>query len=134
MAQGGSRKSARRTAAGPTARASKRPSGGGTKYVYSFAGGKAEGSSALRNLLGGKGCELAEMTKMGVPVPPGFTITTEAWAAYDAAGKKHPAGALDPGHGAPRPPREPPRAVGWATRSGRCWYRSARARAPRCPA
>jgi len=69
-----------------------RPSGRGTKYVYSFAGGKAEGSSALRNLLGGKGCELAEMTKMGVPVPPGFTITTEAWAAYDAAGKKHPAG------------------------------------------
>ena len=92
MAQAGSRKSARRTAARPTARASKRPSGGGTKYVYSFAGGKAEGSSALRNLLGGKGCELAEMTKMGVPVPPGFTITTEAWAAYDAAGKKHPAG------------------------------------------
>ncbi|MGH7397744.1 MAG: pyruvate, phosphate dikinase, partial [Candidatus Rokuibacteriota bacterium] len=60
--------------------------------MYSFAGGKAEGSSALRNLLGGKGCELAEMTKMGVPVPPGFTITTEAWAAYKAAGKKHPAG------------------------------------------
>jgi pyruvate,orthophosphate dikinase len=43
-------------------------------------------------LLGGKGCELAEMTKMGVPVPPGFTITTEAWAAYSAAGKKHPPG------------------------------------------
>ncbi|HEY7653047.1 MAG TPA: pyruvate, phosphate dikinase [Methylomirabilota bacterium] len=62
------------------------------KYVYSFAGGKAEGSSALRDLLGGKGCELAEMTKMGVPVPPGFTITTEAWAAYDAGGRKHPPG------------------------------------------
>jgi pyruvate,orthophosphate dikinase len=60
--------------------------------VYAFANGKAEGSSALRNLLGGKGCELAEMTKMGVPVPPGFTITTEAWADYSAAGKKHPAG------------------------------------------
>jgi pyruvate,orthophosphate dikinase len=60
--------------------------------VYAFANGKAEGSSALRPLLGGKGCELAEMTKMGVPVPPGFTITTEAWAAYTAAGKKHPAG------------------------------------------
>ncbi|HMH77043.1 MAG TPA: PEP/pyruvate-binding domain-containing protein, partial [Candidatus Udaeobacter sp.] len=76
----------------PTTRSSTRPSGREPKYVYSFAGGKAEGSSALRNLLGGKGCELAEMTKMGVPVPPGFTITTEAWAAYDAAGKKHPAG------------------------------------------
>ncbi|HEV3347456.1 MAG TPA: PEP/pyruvate-binding domain-containing protein, partial [Methylomirabilota bacterium] len=60
--------------------------------MYAFANGKADGSSALRPLLGGKGCELAEMTKMGVPVPPGFTITTEAWAAYNAAGKKHPAG------------------------------------------
>ena len=46
----------------------------------------------MRDLLGGKGCELAEMTNMGVPVPPGFTITTEAWAAYTAAGKKPPAG------------------------------------------
>src|SRR6266536_4891529 len=62
------------------------------KYVYAFANGKAEGSSALRHLLGGKGCELAEMTNLGVPVPPGFTITTEAWAAYSAAGRKHPAG------------------------------------------
>src|SRR5215472_1044948 len=62
------------------------------KYVYSFAQGKAEGSSALRSRLGGKGCELAEMTNMGVPVPPGFTITTEAWAAYHKGGKKYPAG------------------------------------------
>jgi pyruvate,orthophosphate dikinase len=88
MAQAGSRRSARRTGARSTAR----PAGREPKYVYSFAGGKAEGSSALRNLLGGKGCELAQMTKMGVPVPPGFTITTEAWAAYNAGGKKHPAG------------------------------------------
>ena len=88
MAQAGSRRSAQRTVARPTApKAGREP-----KYVYSFAGGKAEGSSALRNLLGGKGCELAQMTKMGVPVPPGFTITTEAWAAYNAGGKKHPAG------------------------------------------
>ncbi len=68
--------------------------GGGRrpKYVYSFANGKAEGSSALRHLLGGKGCELAEMTNLGVPVPPGFTITTEAWSAYATGGRKHPAG------------------------------------------
>ncbi len=92
MAQAGRRKSARRTGTRPTPRSSTRPSSREPKYVYSFAGGKAEGSSALRNLLGGKGCELAEMTKMGVPVPPGFTITTEAWATYDANGKKHPAG------------------------------------------
>jgi len=68
------------------------PSGRAPKYVYFFANGKAEGSSAMRALLGGKGCELAEMTNLGVPVPPGFTITTSAWAAYDAAGKKHPPG------------------------------------------
>jgi pyruvate,orthophosphate dikinase len=60
--------------------------------VYSFANGKADGSSALRHLLGGKGCELAEMTNLGVSVPPGFTITTSAWAAYNSAGRKHPAG------------------------------------------
>jgi pyruvate,orthophosphate dikinase len=69
-----------------------KPAGRHLKYVYSFANGIADGSSALRHLLGGKGCELAEMTNLGVPVPPGFTITTEAWAAYSAGGKKHPAG------------------------------------------
>ncbi|HSE05229.1 MAG TPA: PEP/pyruvate-binding domain-containing protein, partial [Methylomirabilota bacterium] len=92
MAQAAGRKTARRTTARPSRPASKGPSGRARKYVYSFAAGKAEGSSALRNLLGGKGCELAEMTKMGVPVPPGFTVTTEAWAAYNAGGKTHPAG------------------------------------------
>ena len=74
-------------------RTGKRPSKTSTrapKYVYFFAAGKAEGSSALRHLLGGKGSELAEMTNLGIPVPPGFTITTQAWAAYHAAGGKHP--------------------------------------------
>ena len=69
-----------------------RPAARQPKYVYSFANGKADGSSALRHLLGGKGCELAEMTNLGVSVPPGFTITTEAWAAYSAGGRKHPPG------------------------------------------
>jgi len=63
-----------------------------TKYVYSFGSGKAEGSSVMRNLLGGKGCELAEMTNLGIPVPPGFTITTQAWAAYDRTGRTFPDG------------------------------------------
>jgi len=71
----------------PPASPARRP-----RYVYFFANGKADGSSALRHLLGGKGCELAEMTNLGVPVPPGFTITTEAWAAYSAGGRKYPAG------------------------------------------
>src|SRR6266545_1427139 len=70
-----------------TARTTRRP-----KYVYSFANGKADGSSALRHLLGGKGCELAEMTNLGVSVPPGFTITTDAWAGYSANDRKYPAG------------------------------------------
>src|SRR6266545_5613267 len=73
-------------------RRSRRASPHARKYVYFFANGKAEGSSAMRPLLGGKVCELAEMTNLGVPVPPGFTITTEAWAAYTAGGKKHPVG------------------------------------------
>jgi len=47
------------------------------QWVYSFGGGKAEGSSGMRNLLGGKGANLAEMANLGLPVPPGFTITTE---------------------------------------------------------
>jgi pyruvate,orthophosphate dikinase len=63
-----------------------------TKYVYSFGRGKAEGSSVMRNLLGGKGCELAEMTNLGIPVPPGFTITTQAWAHYNRADRRWPDG------------------------------------------
>jgi pyruvate,orthophosphate dikinase len=66
-----------------------------TKYVYSFGGGKAEGSSVMRNLLGGKGCELAEMTNLGIPVPPGFTITTQAWAAYNRNQRTFPEGLLE---------------------------------------
>lgn len=62
------------------------------KYVYSFGRGKAEGSSLMRNLLGGKGCELAEMTNLGIPVPPGFTITTQAWAHYRRNGGQWPEG------------------------------------------
>ncbi len=60
------------------------------KYVYSFGAGKAEGSSLMRNLLGGKGCELAEMTNLGIPVPPGFTITTQAWAHYNRSNQQVP--------------------------------------------
>jgi pyruvate,orthophosphate dikinase len=62
------------------------------KYVYFFGAGKAEGSSLMRNLLGGKGCEIAEMTNLGIPVPPGFTITTQAWAHYNRSGRQWPEG------------------------------------------
>ena len=53
-----------------------------TQYVYEFA----EGNKDQRDLLGGKGANLAEMTRLGLPVPPGFTITTEACRSYLAAG------------------------------------------------
>ncbi len=53
-----------------------------SKWVYTFGDGKAEGDASMRNLLGGKGANLAEMSSIGVPVPPGFTITTEACTYY----------------------------------------------------
>ena len=62
------------------------------KDVYFFGGGKAEGKAAWKDLLGGKGANLAEMTNLGIPVPPGFTITTEVCTAYYANKKKYPAG------------------------------------------
>ncbi len=60
------------------------------KHVYLFGNGSAEGNSGLRDLLGGKGANLAEMASLGLPVPPGFTITTEVCAAYYENGRKLP--------------------------------------------
>ena len=61
------------------------------KWVYSFGEGKAEGKAAMKELLGGKGANLAEMSRIGLPVPPGFTITTEVCTYYEAHGKTYPA-------------------------------------------
>jgi len=58
------------------------------KYVYFFGGGKAEGRADMKALLGGKGANLAEMASLGLPVPPGFTISTEACQQYYALGRK----------------------------------------------
>ncbi len=63
-----------------------------TKFVYFFGNGKAEGQGTWKDLLGGKGAGLAEMTNAGVPVPPGFTITTEACNKFYENGKKVPDG------------------------------------------
>ncbi len=60
------------------------------KWVYSFGGGKAEGKPNQRNLLGGKGAGLAEMANLGLPVPPGFTITTEVCTYYYANKQQYP--------------------------------------------
>lgn len=59
------------------------------KRVYTFGNGAAEGRADMRNLLGGKGANLAEMNHIGVPVPPGFTITTEVCTEYNELGKEH---------------------------------------------
>src|SRR3972149_1843901 len=64
------------------------------KRIYRFESGKAEGRAAWRELLGGKGANLAEMAGMGVPVPPGFTITTEVCADYMREGRV-PEGLMD---------------------------------------
>ncbi|OHV17520.1 pyruvate, phosphate dikinase [Methylorubrum extorquens] len=66
-----------------------------TKWVYSFGDGKAEGEAAMRNLLGGKGANLAEMSNLGLPVPPGFTITTEVCTYYYQHGETYPAELTD---------------------------------------
>src|SRR6478735_3624463 len=60
------------------------------KWVYAFGGGRAEGKPNMRNLLGGKGAGLAEMANLGLPVPPGFTITTEVCTYYYAHDKQYP--------------------------------------------
>ena len=63
-----------------------------TKWVYAFGDGTAEGTSGMRNLLGGKGSNLAEMSSLGLPVPPGFTITTEVCTWYTQNGDTYPDG------------------------------------------
>src|SRR5438093_10199199 len=60
------------------------------KYVYSFGSGRAEGHGAMKEVLGGKGAGLAEMTNAGLPVPPGFTIATSACRLYFENGNKLP--------------------------------------------
>ncbi|HLI65191.1 MAG TPA: PEP/pyruvate-binding domain-containing protein, partial [Caulobacteraceae bacterium] len=61
-----------------------------TRWVYAFGGGKADGDASMKALLGGKGANLAEMSALGLPVPPGFTITTEACTHYYANDRSYP--------------------------------------------
>ncbi len=78
LAKSGAKKLSRNGGAQPVS--TKKSVGG--KYVYFFGGGKADGKAEMKNLLGGKGANLAEMTNIGLPVPPGFTITTEVCTYY----------------------------------------------------
>src|SRR5450631_460446 len=65
------------------------------KRVYFFGNGKAEGRATLKDLLGGKGANLADMTLVPLPVPPGFTITTDTCGDYNDAGQKLPKGLME---------------------------------------
>jgi len=64
------------------------------KFVYFFGGGKAEGAAKMKSLLGGKGANLAEMTNLGIPVPPGFSISTEVCDLYYRNNENYPEGAV----------------------------------------
>ena len=60
------------------------------KYVYTFGGKNSEGNATMKNLLGGKGANLAEMSSIGIPVPAGFTVTTEVCTHFYNNGQKYP--------------------------------------------
>ena len=76
---------------GKTVTTKKAASGKSAKYVYSFGGKKADGNGTMKPLLGGKGANLAEMCRIGLPVPPGFTITTEVCTYYYDNKRSYPA-------------------------------------------
>src|ERR1700684_3076289 len=87
-----SRQSVKKSA--PRAKPAKKPTKGTKpakgKWVYAFGGGKAAGRASMRDLLGGKGAGLAEMAHLGLPVPPGFTITTAVCTYFYAHNKSYP--------------------------------------------
>ncbi|MEA3545968.1 MAG: PEP/pyruvate-binding domain-containing protein, partial [Thermodesulfobacteriota bacterium] len=66
-----------------------------SEFVYAFGAGKADGDGSMKELLGGKGANLAEMSSIGLPVPPGFTLSTEVCKAYYGSDGDYPAGLRD---------------------------------------
>ncbi|MBV8815851.1 MAG: pyruvate, phosphate dikinase [Verrucomicrobia bacterium] len=90
MARKLKKKTAAKKAASKQKRAVKAASSKGTRYVYYFGDGKADGNGSMKPLLGGKGANLHEMTRIGLPVPPGFTITTEVCTYFYDNKKKYP--------------------------------------------
>jgi len=76
----------------------RKSSGKNVKRVYYFGKTKSEGDQTMKTLLGGKGANLAEMTSIGLPVPPGFTVTTQSCADYYTSGEKFPSGLMDEVH------------------------------------
>jgi len=84
-------KSTAKKSAAKAPASAKKSASKGIKYVYTWGDGKADGNGSMKALLGGKGANLAEMTRIGLPVPPGFTITTEVCTYYYANKKTYPA-------------------------------------------
>ena len=83
-------KPAAKKSAAKAASKSAAPKAKSDKYVYTWGNGKADGNGSMKPLLGGKGANLAEMTRIGLPVPPGFTITTEVCTYYYANKRTYP--------------------------------------------
>ena len=102
--------------------------------IYYFGRTKTEGKGKQKQLLGGKGANLAEMTSIGLPVPPGFTITTEVCDLYYKSGRKLPAGLDGRGRQQRRHAREGARQEVRRQRRIRCSFPSAAARPSRCRA
>ena len=91
------------------------------KYVYFFGAGKADGAGDMKEILGGKGAGLAEMTRIGLPVPAGFTITTEACDYYFKHGRKYPKELRAEVAKNLAQTREAHKEKIWATRRIHCW-------------
>ena len=105
-----------------------------TKWVYAFGDGKSEGEQGMKNLLGGKGANLAEMSNLGLPVPPGFSITTEVCTHYYANGESYPADLKDQVAKALQKGGRAGGAARWAIPPVHSWSACVRARASPCPA
>ena len=119
------------TAAGPLA---KRQRTGKARYVYYFGDGHADGYGNMKPLLGGKGANLAEMTRIGLPVPPGFTITTEVCTYYYDNKRTYPKELQSAGRSRRRQHGKILGKKFGDKNECRCWSRFVPARAIRCPA
>ena len=76
----------------PQAKATRPAPRRAARYIYAFGGGRTDGRAGMKDLLGGKGANLAEMSRLGLPVPPGFTISTDVCTYYYAHGESYPPG------------------------------------------
>ena len=117
----------------PAAKKSAANPGRAKQYVYFFGNGHADGNRGMKDLLGGKGAGLAEMTNAGLPVPPGFTISTDVCGLYYREKAKIPSTSIVRSSGSSRSSNKPP-ARNSDRVTTRCSCRCGRARSSRCPA